>query len=66
MARREFVYVDECADALASFSIVFLPEIVNIGSGEDVAISESAQLVAEVTGFQGVSCSIRRNRRRAA
>jgi GDP-L-fucose synthase len=53
-ARREFVYVDECADGLVFLLKSYSSgEIVNIGSGVDVAISELAQLVAEVTGFRG-------------
>ena len=53
-ARREFVHVEECADAL-----VFLlknyssGEIINIGSGVDVSIRELATLVAAVAGFTG-------------
>lgn len=53
-AKREFLNVDDMADAA-----VFLmnnyeePEIVNVGVGQDIAISELAQLVKEVTGFDG-------------
>jgi len=52
--RREFLHVDDLADAC-----VFLledydaPEIVNIGCGEDVTIRELAETVCEVLGFQG-------------
>jgi len=52
--RREFLYVDDMADAC-----VFLlenydsPEIVNIGCGEDSSIRELAELVCEVIGFEG-------------
>lgn len=52
--RREFLHVDDLASAA-----VFLmehydePEIVNVGTGQDVTISELAQLVAEVVGFKG-------------
>jgi GDP-L-fucose synthase len=52
--RREFLHVDDLADAL-----VFLmerysgEEHVNVGWGEDVSIAELAQLVAEVVGFKG-------------
>jgi GDP-L-fucose synthase len=52
--RREFLHVDDCADAL-----VFLMRNysgaghVNVGSGEDLTIAELARLVAEVVGFHG-------------
>lgn len=53
-ARREFLHVDDCADAL-----VFLlqnysdAEHVNVGSEEEITIFELSQLVAEVVGFGG-------------
>lgn len=52
--RREFLYVDDMADAC-----VFLMEhgvhsgIYNIGTGTDVTIRELAEIVMEVVGFQG-------------
>jgi GDP-L-fucose synthase len=52
--RREFLYVDDCADA-----VLFLMErysgagIVNVGVGQDVTIRELAELIAEVVGFRG-------------
>lgn len=52
--RREFLHVDDLADAA-----VFLMEthddeqIVNVGVGEDVSIAEVASLVADVVGFAG-------------
>jgi len=52
--RREFLHVDDCADAL-----VFLlqgysgAEHVNVGSGEDLSILELAELVCRVVGFEG-------------
>jgi GDP-L-fucose synthase len=52
--RREFLHVDDCADAL-----VFLlknysgAEHVNVGSGTDVTIKELAQLVCRVVGYSG-------------
>jgi GDP-L-fucose synthase len=52
--RREFLHVDDCADAL-----VFLlqhysdPDPINVGVGRDVTIAELAHIVADVTGFSG-------------
>ncbi len=53
--RREFLYVDDLADAC-----VFLmergdaaPALVNIGTGSDVTIAELAELVMEVVGYRG-------------
>ena len=52
--RREFLHVDDCADAcvflLQSYSG---DQFVNIGLGSDVTIAELAALIAEVTGFAG-------------
>ncbi len=52
--RREFLHVDDLADAC-----VFLlqnydsPEIVNVGWGEDISIRQLAELICEVVGFEG-------------
>ncbi len=52
--RREFLHVDDLADAC-----VFLlqnydsPEIVNIGCGEEVTIRELAETICEVLGYSG-------------
>jgi GDP-L-fucose synthase len=52
--RREFLHVDELADAC-----VFLMErgydgpLLNIGTGKDVTIRELAETVMEVVGFEG-------------
>ena len=52
--RREFLYVDDLADAC-----VFLMQqgydgpFLNIGSGQDVTIRELAEMVMQVTGFTG-------------
>jgi GDP-L-fucose synthase len=52
--RREFLHVDDCAEAclflLKSYSG---DQFVNIGFGSDVTISELASLVGEITGFTG-------------
>ena len=52
--RREFLHVDDCADALVHLLKTYSgEEHVNVGSGEDVTILELAQLVARVVGFNG-------------
>ncbi len=52
--RREFLYVDDLADAcvwlMANYSS---PELVNVGWGEDVSIRELAERVAAVVGYDG-------------
>ena len=52
--RREFLHVDDLADAcLHLFNSYEGEGIVNVGVGEDVSIAELAALVGEVMGFQG-------------
>jgi GDP-L-fucose synthase len=52
--RRELLHTDDCADALVHLMQVYSgPEHVNVGSGEDLPISDLARLVAEVVGFGG-------------
>ena len=52
--RREFLYVDDLADALCFLMERYdSPEIINVGCGEDVTIAELASLVADVVGFRG-------------
>lgn len=52
--RREFLHVDDLADAC-----VFLmrqeapPELVNVGTGRDLSIADLAALVADVVGYRG-------------
>jgi GDP-L-fucose synthase len=52
--RREFLHVDDCADALVHLLKVYSEmEHINVGSGEDVAILELANIVADVVGIDG-------------
>jgi GDP-L-fucose synthase len=54
MPRREFLFIEDLADAL-----IFLlehydsPEPINVGVGADVTIRELAEIIAEVVGWQG-------------
>ena len=51
---REFLYVDDLADACVYLMQNYdSSEIVNIGTGEDLTIKELAYLVKDVVGFQG-------------
>lgn len=51
---REFLYVDDLADACHHLMINYNDsEIVNIGTGEDITIKDLASLVKEVVGFTG-------------
>jgi GDP-L-fucose synthase len=52
--RREFLHVDDLADAVVYLLNTYDDEgIVNIGWGEDVTIRELAETVAAVAGFRG-------------
>jgi GDP-L-fucose synthase len=52
--RREFLYVDDLADALCFLMDRWdSEEIINVGVGEDVSIRQLAELVREVVGYSG-------------
>jgi GDP-L-fucose synthase len=52
--RREFLHVDDCADALVHLMKYYSgDQHVNVGSGDDVSILELARLIAGIVGFQG-------------
>lgn len=58
--RREFLYVDDLADACVRLmklqmqeDIGELPSLINIGTGSDLTIRELAEEVMEVVGFHG-------------
>ena len=52
--KREFLHVDDLADACAFLlRMENPPDLLNIGTGTDVTIKELTEIVAEVTGFAG-------------
>jgi len=52
--RREFLHVDDLADALVFLLRHYSDDRhINVGTGHDIAIGEVARLVAEVVGFEG-------------
>ncbi len=55
--RREFLFVDDLADACVHLMREYeSKEIINVGTGEDLTIRELAEAVAEVVGYEdGIS-----------
>ena len=52
-AKREFLHVDDLAEALfVCMEKYDSEEIINIGTGEDVSIKELAEMIVEVTGYK--------------
>jgi GDP-L-fucose synthase len=52
--RREFLHVDDCADALVFLLRHYSDAMtINVGVGQDVTIAEVAHMVADVVGFKG-------------
>jgi GDP-L-fucose synthase len=52
--RREFLYVDDLADACIHLMKTYSSdELVNIGSGQDITIAEFARVVSAVVGYTG-------------
>jgi len=52
--RREFLYVEDLADASVHLMLNYdSGEIVNVGVGDDVSIKELAQIVVDVVGYKG-------------
>lgn len=53
-ASREFLYVEDCAEAIISAAVKYNEsEPVNIGTGNEIKISELVNLIARLTGFEG-------------
>jgi GDP-L-fucose synthase len=52
--RREFLHVDDCANAcLFLMNHYEDPDIINIGMGQDISILELAQMIRSVVAFEG-------------
>jgi|UniRef100_UPI00406D38AF GDP-L-fucose synthase len=52
--RREFLFVDDMADAALYFmNNYFGNEFINVGSGSDISIRELAQIIANIIGYKG-------------
>lgn len=52
--KREFLYVDDLADACVHLMNIYSDEIhVNVGTGEDLEIGELTEIIKNVVGFKG-------------
>jgi GDP-L-fucose synthase len=53
-ARREFLYVDDLAEAVVfAMKSYDSAELLNIGAGIDIRIADLAQLIARIIGYNG-------------
>jgi len=52
-AKREFLHVDDLADALTTLMARYDGDLINIGSGEEVTIRELAHMIADILNFRG-------------
>lgn len=56
-AKREFLYVDDLADACVFLMKKYSGDLpINVGTGADITIAEFAGMVAEAVGFSGRIC----------
>lgn len=55
--RREFLYVDDLADAVVflmnNYNAKDIGEFINIGTGKDITIKELAEIIKGIVGFKG-------------
>jgi GDP-L-fucose synthase len=58
--RREFLHVDDCADAIVFLTKMYSAESqVNVGCGQDISVSDLARFVADIVGFDGkIVCDV--------
>ncbi|NBX66093.1 MAG: GDP-L-fucose synthase [Proteobacteria bacterium] len=51
--RREFMHVNDCADAIIHAAKNIANELVNIGTGEDISIADLVAILTEIAGYKG-------------
>ena len=53
-ALREFMHVDDCADALVFLMQAYSQsQLINVGTGHEIAIGDLARAIAQVVGYKG-------------
>jgi GDP-L-fucose synthase len=53
-ATREFLYVEDAADAIVKATMHYdKPEPVNIGAGFEISIKDLVEIIKKITGYQG-------------
>jgi len=53
-ASREFLYVDDCADAIIKATKHYdKPDPINVGAGDEITIKDLAQKIQDLVGFKG-------------
>jgi GDP-L-fucose synthase len=53
-ALREFMHVDDCADALVFLMQAYSQsQLVNVGTGQEITIGDLARAISEVVGYKG-------------
>jgi GDP-L-fucose synthase len=54
-ATREFLFVEDAAEAIVTASEKYhKPDVVNLGSGEEISIRDLLELISSLAGFDGV------------
>ena len=51
--KREFLFVDDLADAIEFLLKKTKHNLINVGSGEEITIKNLSKLIASITGYKG-------------
>lgn len=51
-AQREFLHVDDCADALVTLMEREITGVINIGSGQEMSVATLAHLIGNIAGYR--------------
>jgi GDP-L-fucose synthase len=51
--KREFMHIDDCADACIYLMNNYNGDIINVGTGQETSITELAKMIAEIVDYKG-------------